>query len=505
MTGELKRRVDALWTEFWQGGITNPLTVIEQITFLMYARLLDMNETRDENRERRTGKSFARRFGDDDQGLRWSQFRHLGAEEMLQVVRDGVFAHFRSAAAGGTAFSEFMKDAQLMIQKPGLLVKAVNMIHELPLSEGDTKGDLYEYLLGKLTTAGINGQFRTPRHVIRLMVDMLEPDPTDVVGDPACGTGGFLVSVMEHLLERHTSPEAVIEDVDPHTGIRSKIYTGDLLEDFRDHIRSGMFHGFDFDTTMLRIAAMNLMLHGVDDPGIHYQDTLSAGFTDRFPDEAAGHFDVILANPPFKGSLDFEDVHSGLLGRVKTKKTELLFVVLILRMLKKGGRSATIVPDGVLFGSSTAHRRLRKLLLDENQLEAVVSLPSGVFKPYAGVSTGILLFTKGGESRDVFFYDVQADGFSLDDKREPVQENDLPHCLDRWRLRDANSDTDRTSKCFFVPAAEIRNADYDLSVRRYKQMTYEDEEYDTPRVILGRMKSLNSEIASGLAELEEML
>ena len=305
VTGELKRRVDALWTEFWQGGITNPLTVIEQITFLMYARLLDMHETRDENRERRTGKSFERRFGEEDQHLRWSQFRHLGAEEMLRVVRDGVFTHFRSAAAGGTAFAEFMKDAQLMIQKPGLLVKAVNMIHDLPLSEGDTKGDLYEYLLGKLTTAGINGQFRTPRHVIRLMVDVLEPGPSDVVADPACGTGGFLVSVMEHLLERHTSPEAVIEDVDPDTGVRSKIYTGDLLEDFRDHIRSGMFHGFDFDATMLRIAAMNLMLHGVDDPGIHYQDTLSAGFTDRFPNEATGHFDVILANPPFKGSLDF--------------------------------------------------------------------------------------------------------------------------------------------------------------------------------------------------------
>ena len=505
MTGDLKRRIDALWTEFWQGGITNPLTVIEQITFLMYARLLDMNETRDENRERRTGKSFARRFGEEDQHLRWSQFRHLGAEEMLRVVRDGVFAHFRSAAAGSTAFAEFMKDAQLMIQKPGLLVKAVNMIHELPLSEGDTKGDLYEYLLGKLTTAGINGQFRTPRHVIRLMVDMLEPEPSDVVGDPACGTGGFLVSVMEYLLEHHTSGEAIIDDVDPETGIRSRIYTGDLLEDFRDHIRSGMFHGFDFDATMLRIAAMNLMLHGVDDPGIHYQDTLSAGFTDRFPDEAAGCFDMILANPPFKGSLDFEDVHSGLLGRVKTRKTELLFVVLILRMLKNGGRSATIVPDGVLFGSSTAHRRLRELLVDENQLEAVVSLPSGVFKPYAGVSTGILLFTKGGQTRDVFFYDVEADGFSLDDKREPTDENDLPSCLSSWRVRDASSDTDRTGKPFFVSVDEIRDADYDLSVRRYKEVVYAQEEYEAPSVVLDRIRLLNAEVASDLADIQRML
>jgi len=299
VTGELKRRVDALWTEFWQGGITNPLTVIEQITFLMYARLLDINEARDENRQKRSGKSFTRRFKEDEQHLRWSQFRHLGADEMLPMVRDKVFPHFRSTVASGTAFAEFMKDAQLMIQKPGLLVKAVNMIHELPLTEGDTKGDLYEYLLSKLTTAGINGQFRTPRHIIRLMVDMLDPKPTDVIGDPSCGTGGFLVNVMEYLLENFTSPEAVIEETDPETGAVERIYTGDLLEEHREHIRSDMFHGFDFDATMLRIAAMNLMLHGVDDPDIHYQDTLSTGFTEKYPQQATEGFDVILANPPF--------------------------------------------------------------------------------------------------------------------------------------------------------------------------------------------------------------
>ena len=251
VTGELKRRVDALWTEFWQGGITNPLVVIEQITFLMYSRLLNINETRDENRQKRTGKSFQRRFKDDEQKLRWSQFRHLGAEEMLPLVRDKVFPHFKTAAASGSAFSEFMKDAQLMIQKPSLLVKAVSMINELPLTEGDTKGDLYEYLLSKLTTAGINGQFRTPRHIIRLMVDMLEPKPTDQVADPACGTGGFLVSIMEHLLQTYSSPEGVIEETDPETGATEKIYTGDLLEEHREHIRSNMFHGFDFDATML--------------------------------------------------------------------------------------------------------------------------------------------------------------------------------------------------------------------------------------------------------------
>ncbi|WP_338692452.1 class I SAM-dependent DNA methyltransferase [Bradyrhizobium sp. 26S5] len=505
VTGELKRRVDALWLEFWQGGITNPLTVIEQITFLMYARLLDINETRDENREKRTARSFQRRFKDDEQSLRWSHFRHLGAEKMLPVVRDRVFPHFKTTAASGTAFAEFMKDAQLMIQKPSLLVKAVNMIHELPLTEGDTKGDLYEYLLSKLTTAGINGQFRTPRHIIRLMVDMLEPKPTDVVGDPACGTGGFLVSVMQYLLETNSSPQGIIEESDPETGATQKVYTGDLLEEHREHIRSSMFHGFDFDATMLRIAAMNLMLHGVDDPDIHYQDTLSAGFTDRFPKAATEGFDLILANPPFKGSLDFEDVHASLLRQVKTKKTELLFVVLILRMLNTGGRSATIVPDGVLFGSSGGHQALRKLLIDSNQLEAVISLPSGVFKPYAGVSTGILVFTKGGRTDNVFFYDIEADGFSLDDKRDPVAENDLPDCLSRWRARDPKKDTDRTAKAFFVAAEEIREANYELSLSRYQKTVHEMEEYDPPQVILDRMKSLNDEIAAELAELQEIL
>ena len=424
---------------------------------------------------------------------------------MLPVVRDRVFPHFKTTAASGTAFAEFMKDAQLMIQKPSLLVKAVSMIHELPLTEGDTKGDLYEYLLGKLTTAGINGQFRTPRHIIRLMVDMLEPRPTDVVGDPACGTGGFLVSVMQNLLETHSSPQGVIEETDPETGATQKVYTGDLLEKNREHIRSGMFHGFDFDATMLRIAAMNLMLHGVDYPDIHYQDTLSSSFTDRFPKAASEGFDVILANPPFKGSLDFEDVHPSLLRQVKTKKTELLFVTLILRMLKTGGRSATIVPDGVLFGSSGAHQALRKLLIDNHQLEAVISLPSGVFKPYAGVSTGILVFTKGGRTDHVFFYDVQADGLSLDDKRERVAENDLPDCLGRWRARNPDKDTDRTAKAFFVSAEEIRAANYELSLNRYQQTVYEEEEHDPPQIILQRLRSLNDEIASDLADLEEIL
>ena len=505
ITGELKQRINALWQEFWTGGITNPLTVIEQITYLMFARLLDIHETRDENRQLRSGRAFKKRFAQNKQNLRWSQFRNLGGENMLPLVRDEVFPHLRLASASGASSAEFMKDAQLMIQKASLLVKAVEMVHQLPLTEGDTKGDLYEYLLGKLTTAGINGQFRTPRHIIRLMVDMLEPKPNDVVCDPACGTGGFLVSVMEHLYRTHTSPEGILEETDPETGKIVKLYSGDLLEKYRPHIETEMFHGFDFDATMLRIATMNLMLHGVDDPKINYQDTLSSGFTERYPAESSEKFDKIWANPPFKGNLDFEDVHSNLLRKVKTKKTELLFLTLILRMLKTGGRSATIVPDGVLFGSSHAHLSLRKLLVEENQLEAVISLPSGVFKPYAGVSTGILIFTKGGRTDNVFFYDVQNDGYSLDDKRNEIEGDNLPDCLKRWQNKDVSKDTDRTSQAFFVPLAEIEKNNFDLSLNRYKEIIYEEENYDPPQDILENMIHLEKDIMRDMEDLRGML
>jgi type I restriction enzyme M protein len=420
-------------------------------------------------------------------------------EKMLEVVRDKVFPHFRRLN-GGTTFGEYMADAQLMIQKPSLLVSAVSMIEALPITEGDAKGDLYEYLLSKLTTAGINGQFRTPRHIIRLMVEMLDPKPTETVGDPACGTAGFLVGVMLYLLEKYSSPKGIyVADGG------EKVYTGDKLEPYRDHIQKGMFHGFDFDSTMLRIASMNLMLHGVDNPDIHYQDTLSNSFPEKFSKQATGCFDVILANPPFKGSLDAEDVHPSLTQKVKTKKTELLFLALILRMLNKGGRSATIVPDGVLFGSSNAHLALRQMLVDENHLEGVISLPSGVFKPYAGVSTAILVFTKGGETDHVFFYDVGADGFSLDDKRDPVKQNDLPDALDRWRKKNPKKDTDRTAKHFMVPVAEIREKNFDLSINRYKEAVHQEVKYESPRVILGKLRALEADIAADLKSLEAML
>lgn len=494
-----KSDIDRLWTEFWTGGITNPLTVIEQISFLMFARMLDVMETTNERKAGRTKKPFKRIFSEKDQHLRWKSFKQKDASEMLRVIRDEVFPHFRRLN-GGTTFGEYMQDAQLMVQKASLLVAAVNMIDALPITEGDAKGDLYEYLLSKLTTAGINGQFRTPRHIIRFMAEVLDPKPTETIGDPSCGTAGFLVGVMQYLMEKYTSPKGIVKGENGE-----KVYTGDLLEPYRAHIQGEMFHGFDFDATMLRIASMNLMLHGVENPDIHYQDTLSNSFPEKFPEQATGGFDVILANPPFKGSLDEGDVHPSLTSKVKTKKTELLFGALILRMLKKGGRSATIVPDGVLFGSSNAHVALRELLVKDNQLEAVFSLPAGVFKPYAGVSTAIIVFTKGGKTDHVFFYDVAADGFSLDDKRGEVLENDLPDALARWDKKSAKRDVDRKAKHFMVPVKEIAANSYDLSINRYKEATHEQASFEPPKTIIARMRGLEAQIAKELAVLEGLL
>lgn len=523
ITGALKSNIDKLWEEFWTGGITNPLTVIEQITFLMYARLLDMSETSDEKKSQRTGQPFKRRFNDQQQHLRWQNLKHIeSADELLTTVRDGLFPYFKESSAEsneGTLFAEFMKDAQLMIQKPSLLVRARDMVDDLPLDKGDTKGDLYEYLLGKLTTAGINGQFRTPRHIIRAIIDMMNPSVTDRICDPACGTAGFLSTTYEFMLQKYSSPEGTFTEVvtnEKGEQEEQKLYTGDLLAEHRQHVDSDMFHGFDFDATMLRIAAMNLVMHGVAQPDIHYQDTLSQGFIERFPQAAKEGFDLVLANPPFKGSLDEEDVDPEILRTVKTKKTELLFVALILRMLKVGGRAAVIVPDGVLFGSSKAHQQLRKTLIEDNQLEAIVSLPSGVFKPYAGVSTAVMIFTKGGETGKVWFYDLQADGFSLDDKRTPLTgeaSNDLPDLIVQWQDYSAKAISgepveqwsDKTSKAFLVDKADIASNKYDLSINRYKEVVYEEEEYDPPKEILQRLMDIETEIQNELKELETML
>ena len=513
ITGDLKSRINSLWADFWTGGITNPLTVIEQITFLMYSRLLDMQERKDEKLASVTGKPYISRFGEADMDCRWETWRHYGADEMLAHVRDRVFPHFRRLAerstGAGSQFATFMKDAQLMIQKAALLKLAVNAVTALPLDRGDTKGDLYEHLLSKLTTAGINGQFRTPRHIIRMMVELMQPQPTDRICDPSCGTAGFLIEAYDYLLREHTS--AAGKHVEMIDGEQLITYSGDLLDQdgHRQHVDSDMFHAFDFDATMLRIATMNLVMHGVAEPDVHYQDTLSQSFEERHPKSSKNAFDLILANPPFKGSLDEQDVAPDILRTVKTKKTELLFIGLILRMLKTGGRCAAIVPDGVLFGSSKAHVQLRQHLIEHHQLEAVISLPSGVFKPYAGVSTAIIIFAKGGKTENVFFYDVQSDGFSLDDKRAVIGDGkgDLPDVLAKYRQWcEGNGDFgDRTAQAFEVPVSDIREQNFDLSFNSYHKQNHSAQEYDDPKLILRRLMEIEAEIAKDLHELEGIL
>ena len=511
LTGQLRNDIDSLWEKFWTGGVTNPLVVIEQISYLMFSRMLDMQETAAEKKSKRTGQPFKRQFPETPEGqqLRWQNFVHMSGAELLPHLRNKVFPHFSQVELSGSDIAQFMEDADVEIRSESVLRSAVDMVDKLPLGQSDVKGDIYEYLLSKLASAGINGQFRTPRHIIDMMVEMLDVQPTDVICDPACGTAGFLSRTMEYLTRTHTSKESIYQDEDGNP-----VYTGDLLHEYQDHINNNMFWGFDFDSTMLRVSAMNMLLHGVSSANITYQDSLNKNFVEK--DQEHDFFDKILANPPFKGSLDEQSVNPKVLSMVKTKKTELLFVALILRMLKLGGRSATIVPDGVLFGSSKAHKDLRQDLIENNQLEAMISLPSGVFKPYAGVSTGILIFTKGGSTDNVLFYDMAADGYSLDDKRNPIKDNDIPDALAKWKryseLYQANNQDaltaefgDKTQKAFMVSAADIKAQKYDLSINRYKEVVYQEESYEDPKVILGKLKALENEILKDLNELEGML
>lgn len=488
ITGDLKSKVDRVWDAFWSGGISNPSEVIEQITYLLFLRRLDELQTLKEKKARFTGGVIEDTiFLPDQQDLRWGVLKNASPDEMFQTMSLRVFPFLRALGSqvGGerTAYGDHMKDARFTIPSPALLSKVVDMLDALPMENRDTNGDLYEYLLSKLSSAGVNGQFRTPRHIIELMVDLMQPTPTDTICDPACGTAGFLVAANEYLREHH--PEVL---TDPR---------------LREHYNRGMFHGYDFDSTMLRIGSMNMLMHGVQAADIRYRDSLSKDAAD---DRDA--YTLILANPPFAGSLDYESTSPELQKVVKTKKTELLFVALFLRLLKTGGRAAVIVPDGVLFGSSKAHRDLRKKLVEEHKLDAVIKLPSGVFRPYAGVSTAILLFTKTGVggTGDVWFYDVRADGFSLDDKRNPIAESDLDDVRTRWAQRSGSErDRMRTDQSFLVPKADIVAQGYDLSINRYKEVEYEEVEHRAPLEIIADIEKLDAEIAAGLAELKAML
>jgi type I restriction enzyme M protein len=510
VTGELRNQIDRLWDAFWSGGISNPLEVIEQITYLLFLRRLDELQTLEEQKARTLGIPIERRFfpkGKDAKerpyaDFRWSKFKDFEARDLFKLIDEHIFPFLRTLGGDGSTYAQHMKDARFTIPTPTLLVKVVDLIAALPMEGRDTKGDLYEYMLSKIASAGQNGQFRTPRHIIQLMVELTQPTPKDTVCDPACGTAGFLVAVGEAL--RHHHPNLFHNRKD------------------REHFHSGLFHGFDFDNTMLRIGSMNMLLHGIEQPDIVYHDSLAedhAGEVEKYT--------LVLANPPFAGSLDYENTAKDLQAIVKTKKTELLFLALFLRLLKPGGRAAVIVPDGVLFGSSKAHRDLRKILVEDQKLDAVISLPGGTFRPYAGVSTAILLFTKtdSGGTDHVWFYDVQADGWSLDDKRQPLlgeeklgavpeeplskdehAKNNMPDVLARWDKRGAaERRRQRTAQSFTVPKAEIVEKNYDLSLNRYKEVIHEEIQHDPPKKILADLKKLEAEILQGLSELGGML
>lgn len=505
INNQVKSDIDRLWLDFATEGVSNSLIIIEQISFLMFARLLDMEEAQHEKNALRFGVSPHHIFQIDQQTLRWKNWSRMSdGEAMLKFVRDEVFPHLHILGSKKFTLGECMKNVSLQISKASLLVLVVEQLDKLPLDNSDTQGDLYEYLLSKLTTAGIHGQFRTPHHIIKFMVELIDPKPFETIGDPACGTAGFLVEVMEYLRKTYSTPEFVETQKDG-----SKRDFCGPLELHQEHVQGSIFHGFDFDATMLRLAAMNLMLHGVENPDIHYMDTLSKAFPEKFPalaDGDEGGLDIILSNPPLKRTLA-KDVHPSLLKIVQTSKSELLFIVLVLRMLKRGGRSATIVPDGVLFGASRAHLAVREYLLDHNQLEGVISLPSGVFRSFAGLSTAILVFTKGGGTQNVFFYDAQADGYSQEDMCQENIDDDLSDVLIQYRRwRNGESDfTDRTANAFKVSAADIRANNFELSINRYRETRHQKVKIEEPKVILARMRVLEAEIQRDIADLEAML
>jgi type I restriction enzyme M protein len=495
ITGELKSQVDKIWEAFWTGGVSNPMSVIEQFTYLLFIRRIDEKQLLAEKKANMLGGKMEEPiFTAAQKELRWNHFKDQDPEVMFDLFtkttqdrEETVFDHLKNMGSKGGVFTKYMAGATFLIGTPKLLDQVVQMIDKIQMDDRDTKGDLYEYMLSKLASAGQNGQFRTPRHIIKLMVEMSQPKKEDVICDPSCGTAGFLVTAGEYLHDNH-------ED-------------WFLEKSFRDHYNTNMFHGLENDSGMIKIAAMNMQLHGMESPTLTKIDSLSE------QNEIREKYDLILANPPFKGSLDYDSVETSILKMVKTKKSELLFLGLMLRMLKVGGRCAVIVPDGVLFGSSKAHKQIRQEIIENQKLEAVISMPSGVFKPYAGVSTAILFFTKtnSGGTDNVWFYDMKADGLSLDDKRAEVKENDLPDILKRYQsianpeCTSSEAERKRTDQSFLVPFSEIQENDWDLSINRYKEIVYEEIEYAAPSELIKDIKKLDKERNKALEVLEDLL
>ena len=495
ITGEIKNRIDAIWDTYWVGGITNPMSVLEQMTYLFFMKMIDDAQLKKEAEANILGVKIVHPTFKDGlwhnpetdndvpyNSLRWHVFKNMEATQMFNTIRNDAFSFIKNLNEGkSSAYSRFMRDAVFLIQNPRTLTKIVDGVDALDMTNRDAMGDVYEYILGKMAASGNNGQFRTPRHIIRMMVELMQPTLKDEICDPAMGSAGFIVESAKYIAEK---------------------YKQELLKkENAEHFRGSMFHGFDTDSTMLRIGAMNLMLHGVEEPDVAYRDSLSSSNNDT------ECYTLCLANPPFAGSIDSEDTSKSLLAITNTKKTELLFVSLFIRMLQTGGRCASIVPDGVLFGNSNAHVALRKELVENHTLRAVISMPSGVFQPYSGVSTAVLIFTKtnAGGTDKVWFYDMQADGYSLDQKRTEVAENDIPDVITRFHNLEAEAQRTRKDKSFLVPVDEIRQNDYVLSINKYKEVERERVEYEPTEVIMARIGLLESEIAAAFNELKARL
>ncbi|MCK5630005.1 MAG: N-6 DNA methylase [Nanoarchaeota archaeon] len=490
---ELKSKINQLWDKFWSGGISNPLQAIEQMSYLLFMkRLEDEDIAREQNAELKEEKYVS--IFKDNEDCKWSEWTNFSADTILAHVRDKVFPFLRNLGSEDSLYSKYMKDAVFSIPTPSLLIEAVKIINGMHIKEQnrDTKGDIYEYLLSELKTAGKNGQFRTPRHIIKMMVELTNPKIGDGICDPACGTAGFLVASYEYILKKNTSSDFIKKD---EHGNEYNFKGDKLNEEQWKALRENTLHGFDFEQTMVRISLMNLMMHGINYPNIKQLNTLSTRYNEE------NHYDIVLANPPFKGSIDESELSGDF--TIRTKKTEILFLELMYNILSSGGRCAVIVPDGVLFGNSNAHKKIRKKLLEECRLDAVISMPSGIFKPYAGVSTGILVFTKGEPTEKVWFYNMKSDGYSLDDKRTFIDGmGDIPNIIEKFRNKDKEKFEDRKAKCFVVPFDEIKENEYDLSISKYQEIEYEEVHYEKPEVIKEKILELEKKIFRSLEELE---
>lgn len=493
LDAELKSKVNQLWDKFWSSGISNPLTAIEQMSYLIFMKRLEDEDNENQLNAKLSGEEYISIFSEHPD-YKWSNWINMSADEMLEHVKYKVFPFLSTIGDEKSLYNRYMKEANFIIPTGSLLVEATSIIDDLKIKEQnkDVQGDLYEYLLSQLSTSGKNGQFRTPRHIIKMMVEIIKPKLGEVVCDPACGTGGFLMNAYNYVLKSNTSPDLIKIDEE---GQEYNFKGDQLSSEAFNFLNNNQFYGYDFDQTMVRIGLMNLMMHGIKNPNINQVNTLSLRF------EQEPKYDIILANPPFKGSIDKDELNEDF--SINSKKTEILYLELMYNCLNIGGKCAVVVPQGILFGNSNAHKAIRSKLLEKCRLDMVISMPSGVFKPYAGVATGVLVFTKGEPTKKVLFYDMESDGFTLDDKRDFIDgKGDIIDIIDKYNNMNNLQLEDRKSKYFFVPFDEIKENDYNLSISTYKEIEYEDIEYEPPEVIKQKILDLEEKIIKGLNELK---